>query len=90
MAALKLQEGERVEVVSSHGRIIAPVTSDVDIKPGTLAMSHCWGKLTEHGVVGANVNQLINNAENFSVNTGMPVMSAIAVKINRFGDNFDS
>ena len=43
LAALGIEEDDEVQIASSHGQISAIVKADAKIKPGVIAMHHCWG-----------------------------------------------
>lgn len=78
---LGASSGDALEVQSHHGKIVAQAVADVSLKRGTIAMSHCWGKLEKGKISGASVNLLINNEVNFSKATGMPIMTGFDVNL---------
>ncbi|MGI9316206.1 MAG: molybdopterin-containing oxidoreductase family protein, partial [bacterium] len=85
---LGLADKGLVKISSAYGEIKAEIFADKSTKPGVIAMSHSWGRLNDSGnkIEGANINQLTNNAVNFSKNTGMPIMSGIEVRIVKLSE----
>jgi anaerobic selenocysteine-containing dehydrogenase len=85
IAALGLHDGDRVEIVSDHGRIEAILEADESLRSGVIQMSHAWGSLPDDGAdyesVGANVSLLINNVRDFQSINAMARQSGIPVNI---------
>ena len=84
-----LAEGDEVTVSSSHGKIIATIKADTDLKPGVAAMTHGWGhggnpRLNlAHNHPGTNVNALLpSGAESFDPLSNMSYMTGIPIKIS--------
>jgi anaerobic selenocysteine-containing dehydrogenase len=91
LAALKIADGEVVEVRSKHGAIRAIAKSSDDIRTGVISMSHCWGgspdpeagsddKIRE---IGSNTNRLVDNRDNSERYSGMARQSSIPVAIRK-------
>jgi anaerobic selenocysteine-containing dehydrogenase len=80
-----LSEGDRVELFSRHGRVVAIVSGDPDLKPGIVSIAHGWGALPgsneDPSVTGTAVNALIDTDQNFEAINAMPHMSAVPVGI---------
>jgi anaerobic selenocysteine-containing dehydrogenase len=82
MRGLGLQGGQKVEVVSSHGRIPAVVEPDESLRPGVASMTHGWGGLPQDGApyedAGSSPTALIDSSIREPINA-MARLSAIPV-----------
>lgn len=91
MAALGVEAGDLVEITSLRSVVVGVVEPDSDIKPGVVAMSHSWGggSLTDEKVreIGTPTNRLVNSDGGTDRVTGLPVMSAIPVRLRRTTDD---
>ena len=87
LAELGLTSGDKVAIVSDHGRITAIVQSDETVRPGVVSMSHGWGPLPDQAgdceKEGSPVNQLVSSERDCEVINAMPRQSAIPVNIVR-------
>ena len=87
LAALGIEEDDEVQIASSHGQISAIVKADAKIKPGVIAMHHCWGLSPDkQGSVrenGANTNLLVSSETDTQRYTGMTRSSSIPVRIKK-------
>jgi len=87
LAALGLSAGERVFVVSEHGRIPAIVEPEDGLRPGVVSMAHSWGGLPDdpepYEEVGAFTGLLISTDRDLDPINAMPLQSAIPVRIER-------
>ncbi|WP_380875936.1 oxidoreductase [Sphingomonas sp. DBB INV C78] len=85
LAALGVAAGDRVEIVSAFGRVVAIADEDATIKPGVVSIAHAWGGLPgsneDPAVTGTAVNALIDNDRHFEAVNAMPHMSAVPVNI---------
>jgi anaerobic selenocysteine-containing dehydrogenase len=85
LESLGLEEGDRVELVSAHGRVLAIVGRDPDLRPGVVSMAHGWGALPDDendpSVAGSSVNALIDTDINFESINAMPHMTAVPINI---------
>lgn len=85
MAALGIVDDSEVTIQSPHGSINAIVKANDKIKPGVIAMHHCWGIAPGQQApvreVGVNTNLLVNGEEKLQRYTGMTRSSAIPVNI---------
>jgi anaerobic selenocysteine-containing dehydrogenase len=83
MGELGIVDGDRVEILSDHGRITARVEADPALRSRVVQMSHCWGGLPGDGEErGANTNLLISTDRDCEVINAMPRQSGIPVNIN--------
>jgi anaerobic selenocysteine-containing dehydrogenase len=80
MAMLGVARGDRIEVRSQWGRIVAFVAPDETVKRGVVSISHAWGGLPgdSEAESGACTNRLVGDARVESINamawmTGIPV-----------------
>jgi anaerobic selenocysteine-containing dehydrogenase len=84
---LGLTSGDKVEIVSDHGRITAFVQADETVRPGVVSMSHGWGPLPDDtddgGTQGSPVNRLVSSERDVEAINAMPRQSAIPVNIVR-------
>ena len=65
--------GDRVEVVSAHGRLTAPLRVDEGVRPGTVSVNH--------GQSGADVAALTSAVVDVDPLTGMPLVSGLPVRL---------
>ncbi|MEO8298570.1 MAG: molybdopterin-dependent oxidoreductase [Burkholderiales bacterium] len=83
METLGVKTGDRIEVRSEHGSIIALVEADETIKRNVVSVSHNWGGLPEDGLdanTGVCTNRLISDVQVESINA-MAWMTGIPVRI---------
>lgn len=85
MADLGVSAGDLLEITSPQATVVGVVEPDPDIKRGVIAMSHSWGgmALTDEKVreIGTPTNRLVNSEDGTDRITGLPVMSAIPVRV---------
>jgi len=90
IAALGLKDGERVRIVSDHGRIDAVLESDDTLRSGVIQMTHSWGALPgeshSYEDFGANVGRLISNERHVETINAMARQSGIPVNIVPAGE----
>jgi anaerobic selenocysteine-containing dehydrogenase len=91
MTELGVEAGDLVEITSVQSVVVGVVEPDPDIKRGVVAMSHSWGggSLTDEKVreIGTPTNRLVNGEGGTDRVTGLPVMSAIPVRLRRTTDD---
>ncbi len=83
MASLGIAPGDKVEIASEHGRIVAVAQPDKALRHGVVSISHCWGGLPGGKGAGANVNMLIAADRHVQPINAMPRMSAVPVNIRK-------
>ncbi len=85
-----LASGDKVAIVSDHGRITAIVQGDETVRPGVVSMSHGWGPLPEEAddgeAHGSPVNRLVSSDRDYEAINAMPRQSAIPVNIVRVSE----
>lgn len=85
LARRGLRDGQRVEVVSAHGRVRAVARADASLRPGAVSMTHGWGKLPDvaraYEDVGVSIQSLISLSDDCEPLQAMPRMSAIPVRL---------
>lgn len=90
MEALGAETGDLLEITSQRGTVVGVAEPDPDVKRGVIAMSHSWGGLstTDEKVrdIGSPTNRLVDGADGTDRITGLPVMSAIPVRVRRTTD----
>jgi anaerobic selenocysteine-containing dehydrogenase len=91
MAERNILSGDKVEIVSDHGRIQAIVKEDMTVRPGVVMISHGWGGLPEENLSyetsGSCTNLLVDTETNIEPITSMVRMSSIPVNIRRLGNH---
>ncbi len=87
LAAMGLASGDRVEIVSDHGRITAIVQGDESVRSGVVSMTHGWGALPDEAAdyeqTGASISLLVSSERDVETINAMPRQSAIPVSIVR-------
>lgn len=82
---LGINPGDKVEIESAHGRVIAIVEEDASLRPGVVSMAHGWGDPPGSNAdveqAGTAVNRLIDTEHHYEPVNSMPHMSAIPVNI---------
>jgi len=82
-----LASGDLVTVRSRYGEIIGVVEPDPNVRPGVLAMSHCFGgnpdEPDDPRGTGANTNRLLSMDYDYDPYTGIPRMSAVPVGMEK-------
>jgi len=87
LASAGLARGDLVRVTSPHGEIEAVAWPDPDLRRGVVSMCHCWGAMpgeaSDVRKAGINTGLLISVEEDCSRFSGIPLMSAIPVRLAR-------
>ncbi len=87
LADAGLARGDLVRVTSPHGEIEAVAWPDPDLRRGLVSMCHCWGALpgqtSDVRKAGINTGLLISVEEDCARFSGIPLMSALPVRIAR-------
>ena len=83
LQGLGLAAGDRVEIASAHGRILAVAQADTDLRKGVVSISHCWGGLPGEDAPGANTNLLIAADKDVQPINAMPLMSSLPVNVRK-------
>lgn len=91
IAALGLNDGGAVRIVSAHGSIPGILEADDSLRPGVVSMTHGWGGMPDededYATHGASTNLLTTTDAGLDPINAMPVMSAIPVRIERVEDS---
>ncbi len=89
-AALGLEPGDEIRLVSDHGRIPAILEIDRHLRPGLVSMAHGWGGAPDRDAevrsLGGNTNRLASTDAAWDRYTGIPVMSNLPVDVVTGGD----
>lgn len=88
LAAHGLADGDRITIISDHGRMPGIVAPDATVRAGCISMAHNWGGLPGEGdcaAIGANTGLLISTARDLQPINAMPRQSAIPVRIEPAG-----
>ena len=87
LAAMNITDNSEVVIRSRHGSIPAIVKANKQIKPGVVAMHHCWGVAPGQQApvreVGSNTNLLVSGSEELQQFTGMTRSSSIPINISQ-------
>jgi anaerobic selenocysteine-containing dehydrogenase len=86
MGELGLDDGDAIEIVSDHARIVGFVKPDDRLLRGVVSMSHCFGGLPgedeeDDPARGANTGRLVAASRHHQAINAMPTMSGLPVKI---------
>lgn len=81
-------DGDLVDITSPRSTLRTVIKAAPDVKPGTVSMAHAWGELpgeagpaADPRVLGDTTGRLADRATAFDPITGLPVMSAIPVRV---------
>jgi anaerobic selenocysteine-containing dehydrogenase len=87
MHEMGLREGDVIDITSRHGSIRGIVEADGDLRRGLVSMTHAFGDLPENKdafrTVGSNTSQLTNVSDRYDRFSGIPLMSAVPIKVVR-------
>jgi anaerobic selenocysteine-containing dehydrogenase len=90
LAVLGAEAGDLLEITSVHSTVVGVAEADPDIKRGVIAMSHSWGgaSTTDEKVrdIGTPTNRLVSSDSGTDRVTGLPIMSAIPIKVRCTSD----
>jgi anaerobic selenocysteine-containing dehydrogenase len=85
LSELGLAPGDQVRISSRRSSILAIAQPDHDLRRGLVSCAHGWGGTPEHDdrlrTDGTNVGRLISNDTQFDAFSGIPLMSAIPVRL---------
>ena len=85
LSSLGLTTGDRVQIASDHGKIVAIAEADATLRRGTVAMSHGWGDVdfdADARQVGSSTNLLIADDRDVEPINAMVRMSGIPVSVS--------
>jgi anaerobic selenocysteine-containing dehydrogenase len=78
-------KGDLIRITSAHGELEAVAWPDADLRRGLVSMCHCWGPAPGAGgdvrEVGSNTGLLISVNEDCARFSGIPLMSALPVRV---------
>ncbi|MGE0388258.1 MAG: molybdopterin-dependent oxidoreductase [Gammaproteobacteria bacterium] len=87
LAAHGIADGDRIAIVSAHGRVEAIARADADVRRGVISMAHGWGGLPDAppGGLDAGVctNLLLAVDDRADPINSMPVMTGEPVRVER-------
>jgi anaerobic selenocysteine-containing dehydrogenase len=83
LEGLGVAAGDRVEIASAHGSIVAVAQPDKALRRGVVSISHCWGGLPGKDAPGANTNLLIAADKDVQPINAMPLMSSLPVNVRK-------
>ncbi len=85
LAAYGVTDGEVIEIESEVASIKCVARSAPDVRPGCLSVPHAWGTAPDEPDdplgAGGNTGRLCSADQEFDAITGIPIMSAIPVRI---------
>ena len=87
LAALHVQSGDRVSLVSGRASVKVTTQADAGVRPGVIVLPYGWGHLhgalgSDGGSVGANANTLVHT-EQLEPFTGQPVSNGLWVEVRK-------
>jgi anaerobic selenocysteine-containing dehydrogenase len=84
LSALGIVAGDRVEIASQGGRLVAVVEGDESVLPGTVSMSHSWGGLPDDPAdpYGAACTSLLVSTASAEPINAMPRMTGIPIRVS--------
>lgn len=87
LKAQNLSPEDMIEIAAAHGTIRARVEADETVKPGTITMTHGWGRVpvddANYDDGGSAINLLVSTKEAVQSINAMPRFSGIPVRIRR-------
>jgi anaerobic selenocysteine-containing dehydrogenase len=87
MAAHGFTQGDVLEIESARASIQCVAEAAPDVRPGCVSITHAWGGNPDENenpfLDGGNTGRLSFNDRDFDPYTGIPIMSAIPVRIRR-------
>lgn len=87
LEALGIRIGDKIEIESAHGRVVAIAEADESLRSGVVSLAHGWGNPSSSNAPpeesGTAVNRLIDTDRNHEAINAMPHMSAIPVNLRR-------
>jgi len=87
MRRLGLADGDVLEITSRRAAIRGVVAAAPDVRAGCISMSHAWGRGPQDDenpfADGTNIGRLTSVEEDYDRYTGIPLMSAIPVRVMR-------
>ncbi len=88
-AELRIRPGDKVEIESAHGRVVAIAEADEALRPGVISLAHGWGDPPGSNAsveeAGTAVNRLIDTERHHEPVNSMPHMSAVPVNLTPIG-----
>lgn len=91
MANIGLENGDVVKITSERASIECVAVTAPDVLQGCLAVPHAWGGNPDEEAdpygSGGNTGKLSYNDRNFDRLTGIPIMSAIPVNLDKANQN---
>lgn len=85
MARLGLSNGDKLKISSDLGSIVTESRTDATLRPGVIAVSHCWGGLPDSpdspNAIGVSTNLLVRSDKYTEKINAMPRMTAIPVRL---------
>ena len=85
MAAYSVHDGDIINISSLRATIACIVKSAPDVRQGCISISHAWGanpdEHSDPASCGSNTGKLCETDRVFDLRTGIPLMSAVPVRI---------
>ncbi|MEO0436419.1 MAG: molybdopterin-dependent oxidoreductase, partial [Pseudomonadota bacterium] len=91
MSDVGVQAGDVIKIESARAAITCVAVEAADVRRGCLSVPHAWGVNPNESDdpldAGGNTGRLSFNDRNFDKRSGIPIMSAIPVRIERVNRN---
>ena len=87
LAALGIESGQVMRLVSAHGAIEVQVAADETLRPGVVSLSHAFGSVAagERTPEFGTVSRLVSTDDTLDRITRMPRLSALPVRLEPVG-----
>ena len=87
LAEAGIAKGDLVRLASAHGEVRGVAWPDPSLRRGLVSMMHAWGENpdvdADPRAVGANTGRLMSVEVDYDAISGIPLMSALPVRVDR-------
>lgn len=82
-----LEAGDRIEIASAHGSLLASVQADAGVRRGMVSMAHCWGETDPERdpeqLRGSFTGRLVSLDHGVEAINRMPTQTGISVSLRK-------
>jgi anaerobic selenocysteine-containing dehydrogenase len=87
LAELAIEAGDVVELTSARASILAIAQPEDELLRGVVSCAHSWGGAPpddeQFRTLGSNTGRLVSAGDRFDDVSGIPLMSAVPVRVTR-------